>query len=229
MNELDTQNHVAQFYSKRYSGTGFMYHSRIVTQMLDGIKPKHKVLDVGCGPGFISQLYPNFDIEGIDISPVMIAKNPHNAQVGDAQKLPYKSNTFDRVVCRALLHHLPRPELALGEMYRVLKPGGKVAILETNSSILNRLPRKLMTYTSRFSKDHKNFEFKELYFMVGQFFHVTEVRFIGYLAYPLVGFPDFLNLRLPLGLARSLIHLDDWISCGPFKRLAFNVMLRGIK
>ena len=76
------QDYVSQWYQKRYSGSGFLYHSRIVCDMLSGIKfrdGRHsdKVLDLGCGTGFVSQLYPNFDITGIDISDGMLEKNPY--------------------------------------------------------------------------------------------------------------------------------------------------------
>ena len=52
--ELIVQAYVSTMYKQRYNGTGFLYHSRIVTQMLEGIKfrdGRHsdKVCDVGCG------------------------------------------------------------------------------------------------------------------------------------------------------------------------------------
>jgi len=129
--ELQVQNRVAKHYAKRYSGTGFLFHGRVVHKMMAGVTMKTKVLDVGCGTGFVSQLYPNYDIIGLDFSPEMLKLNPYKSQLGSADDIPFKANTFDHVTCRALLHHLKRPHDALSEMHRVLNTGGIVSILET--------------------------------------------------------------------------------------------------
>jgi len=48
--------------------------------------------------------------------------------VSDGQKLSFKDNSFDAVVCHQVLEHVPNADMAISEMYRVLKPGGKVII-----------------------------------------------------------------------------------------------------
>src|SRR3990167_6886339 len=100
------QDYVSTMYEKRYSGTGFLYHARIVTQMLEGVKFRDgrfsdKILDVGCGIGFVSQLYPNFDITGIDISDGMLSRNPYKWVKALAEAIPFPDNHFDFVVCRS--------------------------------------------------------------------------------------------------------------------------------
>ena len=142
------QDYSSKWYQRRYSGTGFLYHSRIVTQMLEGIKfrdGKHsdKVLDVGCGTGFVSMLYPNFDITGVDISDGMLAHNPHKWIKAPAEQLPFPDNHFDFVVCRSLLHHLDEPMAGLSEMYRVLKPGGKFMCWDPHHGFLYNIIRRL--------------------------------------------------------------------------------------
>ena len=98
------QDYTSKFYTKRYSGSGFLYHARIATQMLEGVKMSdrisHKILDVGCGNGFLSQLYPNFDIIGVDISDGMLQHNPHKWIKAPAEDLPFEDDTFDFIVCR---------------------------------------------------------------------------------------------------------------------------------
>ena len=132
------QDYTSKWYQQRYSGSGFLYHSIIVTDMLDGVRmsdrKSDKVLDVGCGLGFLSQHYPNFDIVGIDISDGMLAHNPHKWIKASVYDIPFENNTFDFVVCRSLLHHLENPMDGINEMYRVLKPDGKWVCWDPNHS-----------------------------------------------------------------------------------------------
>ena len=229
------QDYVSRFYQERYSGTGFLYHARIVTQMLEGIKfrdGRHsdKVLDVGCGIGFVSQLYPNFDVTGIDISDEMLKRNPHKWLKAPAEAIPFPDDTFDFVICRSLLHHLEIPAKGLAEMYRVLKPGGKWVAWEPNLSVFNDWIRKLAKMTRRFSHWHKNFSPKELQSLIrATGLYIQSVTYQGYLAYPAVGFPDILDLRLPISVGRTLMAIDDWISQTPIAPVGWAVMIKATK
>ena len=229
------QDYTSQWYQQRYSGTGFLYHARIVTDMLEGIKFRDgrysdKVLDCGCGTGFVSQLYPNFDVTGVDISDGMLAQNPYHWIKAPAEALPFESNTFDFVVCRSLLHHLGNPLLGLSEMYRVLKPGGRWVCWDPNHGFFYTMIRKLFQHTDRFSHLHKSFSDSELFGMVEQAgFKITERRYIGYLAYPLLGFPDIVKFPISIGLGRVLIDLDNFIAKTPLKRFSWSLMVRGEK
>ena len=235
VSEEAVQNYVSTMYPKRYSGTGFLYHSRIVTQMLEGIKfrdGRHsdKILDVGCGIGFLSQLYPNFDITGIDISDGMLEHNPYKWLKAPVEAIPFPNDTFDFVVCRSLLHHLEEPRNGLQEMHRVLKPGGRFICWEPNLSVFNDWIRKAAKKTKRFSHWHKNFEPHMLLSLLAQAgLHIRERRFIGYLAYPLLGFPDILDLHVPLGIGKILMRLDEWVSRTPLAPIGWSVMIRATK
>ena len=229
------QDYVSTMYPKRYSGTGFLYHSRIVTQMLEGIKfrdGRHsdKVLDVGCGIGFVSQLYPNFDITGIDISDGMLERNPYKWVKAPVEAIPFPDNTFDFVVCRSLLHHLESPLKGLQEMHRVLKPGGRWVAWEPNLSVWNDWIRKIAKKTKRFSHWHKSFTPQELVSLLAQAeLTVTERSFHGYLAYPILGFPDILDLKIPLGIGKMLMRFDEWVSRTPLAPIGWSVMIRATK
>ncbi len=230
--EIRTQNRVAKNYEKRYSGTGLVYHADIIAKLLSGIESyKTKILDVGCGTGFVSDIFPYLDITGIDVSREMLKRNPHNCQIGSAEEIPFKDESYDFVLSRALLHHLDNPKKGVREMMRVLKPGGEFVCLETNRSIINAIPRYLFTFTPRFSRGHKNFSMKQLLDILDhKELKINEIRFIGYIAYPLAGFPDFINLKLPLWAGRFLMRIDDFISKIPLiKTLSFNVMIKGEK
>jgi SAM-dependent methyltransferase len=112
--------------------------------LLPHIKPYHKILDVGCGPGSITldfaALAPEGAVLGIDfsdaaISLAQIAATERNIQncefkVGDAMNLDFTDGEFDIVHCHQCLIHLPDPIKALKEMKRVCKSGGIVAARE---------------------------------------------------------------------------------------------------
>jgi ubiquinone/menaquinone biosynthesis C-methylase UbiE len=194
---------------------------------------KAPTLDLGCGTGFVFDVLPDCNLTGIDISPGMLDRNPYKDKCicGSAEELTryYRPNSFDHIICRALLHHLQNPRKAIEGMSEVLKAGGTASILETNSSIINRVPRELLKLTGRFSKGHRNFEFKELKEIVETKFTIESVKFIGFIAYPLVGFPDFINIPLPKGVAEWLIKADDKLAKTPLKTMAFNILIQARK
>jgi len=92
------------------------------------------VLDVACGPGYVSASAKRLGAvpSGIDFSGEMVNRaKKRNAGIkfveGDAQKLPFAEETFDRVVINFGLLHFSKPEKALSEAGRVLKHKGKLA------------------------------------------------------------------------------------------------------
>jgi SAM-dependent methyltransferase len=93
-----------------------------------------RVLDIACGPGIVtSQAAKRAAVPtGLDFSPAMLAiararDGTISFDEGDAEALPYADGAFDAVVSNFGIHHVPRPALALGEAYRVLRSGGRVA------------------------------------------------------------------------------------------------------
>jgi len=106
------------------------------------LKDGLKILDVGCGTCddllLLSKKYPHSKLYGIDADPQVIqlakAKTKHikvNLKTALAEKLPFKANSFDVVWSGLVLHHLPTKykSIALKEMYRVLKPKGKLILI----------------------------------------------------------------------------------------------------
>lgn len=104
-----------------------------------GIRAGETVLDVGTGTGVlaISAARLGAKVFGLDLTPELIVQARENAAIarcpditwteGDAEELPYPDATFDVVVSQFGHMFAPRPELAVAEMRRVLKPGGRVA------------------------------------------------------------------------------------------------------
>jgi ubiquinone/menaquinone biosynthesis C-methylase UbiE len=113
-----------------------------------GIQPGQRVLDVGCGTGYFVRLIaeavgPNGLAVGIEPSTSMInyairkAVPSTNSEfhVGTAASLELQDNSFDVVVSSLVMHHLPQDlrTVALQEMRRVLRPGGRVLVAEARS------------------------------------------------------------------------------------------------
>ena len=101
-----------------------------------------RVLDSGCGPGLVSCYLADFvrHVTGVDLTPAMIREAKERAvlqgitntefTLGDMEHLPYPDRTFDAAISRFAFHHLERPEQALKEMFRVVRPGGKVVVMD---------------------------------------------------------------------------------------------------
>lgn len=100
-----------------------------------------KVLDVGCGNGYVLERFAREGAEtyGIDITPMSIKlckqrfefSGIENASfvVANAEELPFPDNYFDCVTSMGVLHHVPDTEKAVSEIYRVLKPGGRLIVM----------------------------------------------------------------------------------------------------
>ena len=193
MTEISVQDHSSQYYDKRYSGLGMAYHKETISWLMK--HAKLKVLDAGCGTGIISELYKDvyLDITGVDVSTEMLKKHPGKYIHCSVSEMPFPDGYFDFIVCRSLLHHLPYPYPAVKEMHRVLKPSGRIALWETNKSALAQMVRKRTQHGDRFSEYHHSFSGNELKSLVSSFFKVDEIRHMGYLQYPLYGFPDIID------------------------------------
>ncbi len=113
-------------------------------------------LDVGSGPGNVTASLaraagPDGLALGVDISEPMLSRAV-SAEAGpnvgflraDAQRLPFRDESFDAAVSLAVLQLIPNPAATLAEIVRVLKPGGRVAIMVPTAGrgggLLRRLP-----------------------------------------------------------------------------------------
>ena len=103
-----------------------------------GIRSGQSVLDVACGTGVVAltAARAGANVQGLDLTPELVARARENAalmrieasfQEGDAEALPFPDASFDVVVSQFGHMFAPRPDVAIAEMLRVLKPGGAVA------------------------------------------------------------------------------------------------------
>ena len=105
---------------------------------VEPLEPDMIVLDVACGAGHVAeQIAPHVrQVVGVDLTAALLeigAERLRDAgianvllQEGNAAELAFVDASFDLVVCRGALHHMPRPEQALAEMARVCRPDGRV-------------------------------------------------------------------------------------------------------
>jgi SAM-dependent methyltransferase len=103
-----------------------------------GVRSGRRVLDVACGTGVVSVTAARLGarVTGLDLTPELLERARENARIagveidwheGDVEKLPFGDATFDFVLSEFGHIFAPRPEVAIGEMLRVLKPGGTIA------------------------------------------------------------------------------------------------------
>ena len=122
-------------------------NSRMIIEMAN-IKPGEKILDVGCGTGNLTLTAKKYagasgSVSGIDASPEMIGVAQEKAkrsgieavfELGLIEKMPFPDASFDVVISRLVIHHLPDDLKRQGfaEIFRVLKPGGRFFLTDFN-------------------------------------------------------------------------------------------------
>src|SRR6266404_6251481 len=117
-----------------------MEHLPVTEIDLAAIKGK-KILEVGCGAGAHSALFKRYGakVVPLDITvdrvisaqrKLKLVRQGYGCAIqGDAENLPFEDNSFDIVYSFGVLHHTENTEKAIGELHRVLKPGGQAAVM----------------------------------------------------------------------------------------------------
>jgi ubiquinone/menaquinone biosynthesis C-methylase UbiE len=144
-------DHECRYYDERFA---IVHDERTARQALRDVesllgrrlRPGERVLDAGCGTGYLAaglrRARPDVFVAGADLSEGMLA----NARAvgaealvqADAGRLPFAATSFDLVVARGVLHHLPDVAAALREWRRVLRPGGAVVLVSEPTPTVER-------------------------------------------------------------------------------------------
>jgi arsenite methyltransferase len=108
-------------------------------------QPGDRVLDAGCGPGFyvaelLDRVGPDGSVVGVDSSPQMLALAAHRTEgrpnvelrEGDVSALPVQDADFDRALSVQVLEYVADVPAALAELYRVLRPGGRLLVWDVD-------------------------------------------------------------------------------------------------
>jgi SAM-dependent methyltransferase len=200
------------------------------------IRSSNRVLDVGCGRGIDAAALARRGgiLFGCEPSRVMLRKAKEGRKSCEgvvwlvsslAEKLPFASRTFHRVVCKGAIDHFLNPDQAVSEMCRVVSPEGKVVISVANFESLSCfLGRNLNGLFQRVSgreippphiweipRDHTyKFDYPTVLALARRYLRVESVRSVSLLW----GFPRWSNVlkRIPQPMALILLRCLDRIA-----------------
>jgi ubiquinone/menaquinone biosynthesis C-methylase UbiE len=136
----DQYDRLASIYDQRWNW--YVTHTLSFLKTWVNLAASDRVLDIACGTGEFERMVlsenPTQQMVGVDISQEMLAiarQKLHNFsnvafQSGSASALSFSDRSFDVIVSASAFHYFDDPVAALAEMKRVLKPNGKVVILD---------------------------------------------------------------------------------------------------
>jgi ubiquinone/menaquinone biosynthesis C-methylase UbiE len=144
MAQLEFNAELAALMEVIYSRRDILRRRALVHEAL-GASPGDRVLDAGCGPGFyvaetLERVGPEGSVVGVDASAPMLAlaakrcEGHDNAgfEEGDVTALPVADADFDRALSVQVLEYVADIPAALAELFRVLRPGGRVLIWDVD-------------------------------------------------------------------------------------------------
>jgi ubiquinone/menaquinone biosynthesis C-methylase UbiE len=153
-----------------------IYHVTLIREHLGELRGK-RVLDVGCGKGRFARIFheqePAAEIWGLDISEEMLRYVPAgiHTRAGSMTELPFPEAWFAGAYATESLEHAVEIEKAVDEICRVVKPGGRIAIIDKNAEQWGKLATPAW---------ERWFTRKELERLLGRHCREVSSRFISY-------------------------------------------------
>jgi SAM-dependent methyltransferase len=224
--EIELQRRLVEEKKLRY-GLEFSryYHDWYSNTLLARLPPDpaSRILDCGCGTGILLPLLDGRyrSVVGLDLSvdnltEAQRVRGRAHLVLADIGRLPLAPASFDAVVCRGVLYRVPDVARAFGQLFHVLKDGGRLVIAEPiDDSPMLRLLRSggwgnvAHTYASR--------TWVETAQVAG--FRVSSSFNLGYVAWALVGFPELTHVMrfvpMRMTISRVLMRLDRLLARTP--------------
>ena len=153
-----------------------IWHVKLIREHL-GPLAGQRVLDVGCGKGRFARVLkeeqPEAEIWGLDISEEMLRYVPEGirTRAGSMTELPFEDGFFDGAYATESLEHAVEIEKAVSEICRVVKPGGRIVIIDKNAEHWGRLATP---------EWERWFKPKELERLLGRHCREVSSRYISY-------------------------------------------------
>lgn len=160
------------FYERYWEKTDSLNDYSYKVKLIKKLVPKEsnlEVLDFGCGKGiFISDLLsvnPSLKVTGVDISKTAISyakkKLPEIKLfvIAEGKKLPFKDNSFDFIIALDVLLHVYDTELIFSELYRLLKPKGRLLITVPYYGLLKNIVIALIGFDEVFNPRNGSIRF----------------------------------------------------------------------
>jgi SAM-dependent methyltransferase len=149
---------------RRFSQNPQPWSRWVFDHLLAALGPDAHILEIGCGPATLwaanlDRLPPSWRVTPTDFSPGMLetARQVIGADAGkagqfsfvvaDAEALPFADESFDAAVANHMLYHVPNRPRALGELRRVLRPGGRLFAATNGRDHLRELDELTAAYT----------------------------------------------------------------------------------
>jgi 2-polyprenyl-3-methyl-5-hydroxy-6-metoxy-1,4-benzoquinol methylase len=183
---------------------------RRVRMLTNSLKSGMKVLEIGCGTGFLTKeiVKKSVQLIAIDISEELIEvarKTILDSNVEfiieNAYQMSFDDQTFNAVIGSSVLHHLD-VDLALKEIYRVLTPGGYIAFTEPNMMNPQIALQKNIPALKKALGDSPD----ESAFFIWSI--RKKLKKIGFSEIEIIPF-DFLHPRIPKGLIKTILPITD--------------------
>ena len=235
---------------KVYPNLEFLFQQMLQLTLKEvAARPGELILDVGCGRA-IDGAYlwqKGANVIGLEPSKVMLTRarehlHKSKAQValiqGVGESLPFKSGSFNKVMCKGALDHFFSPSKTMEEIARVLKPEGEIIIAIANFNSLGfRLAKLLYPVTKYLTPSLRNerkpwepppdhqykFDYPSLRSLVKEHFEIKESKGVSlFFGLPLWG--SFLS-RLPHRISYGILNLLDKLA-RPFPSLADVILTR---
>ena len=144
MSQLSFDAATAKALDRAYQKRDMVRRRRHVREAL-GASPGERIVDLGCGPGYyvrelLAEVGPSGSLLAVDPSPDMLALARSRCAgfdnvtflEGQAVKIPVDDAAADALLCVQVMEYVPETAAALAEMHRVLRPGGRVLVWDTD-------------------------------------------------------------------------------------------------